>query len=440
MEEQAPLDEFSTVRQTENNVNSNDSIKLKYLARINPSKSEVADIDSETSVSFVSLDNFGTDGEIHQSETKNLAEVYDGYTYFREGDIALAKITPSFENGKGAICRELTNGIGFGTTELHVLRPRENVDSRFVWYILKSKPFVDEAKAAMRGVAGQQRVPGEFLENYEVPNLSLQEQQKIVRFLDLETHKLNLLISKCDTLINNLNAKRQSEIYRQISGESSEKPASKEIDVQWLSKIPEHWNFGKVGWYFDIELGKMLDEKQISGEYLAPYLRNQDVQWWDINTNDLPKMDFTPSERKKYELKKGDVLVCEGGEIGRSAVWSAEDTECYYQKALHRVRPVKKDQNPRFFCYFMEFAAHNGVFAINSNTSTISHLTVEKLKNQKIPLPPKQEQDSIVSELDDVLNRVERLKNKIKSQITCLEEKQQALITKAVRDQIDLND
>src|SRR6056297_1133155 len=148
MDGQANITEFAD---DTGKANEPETVRLKHLARINPTKSELSDLDPKTEVSFVPLEDFGTNGEIKDTETRPLEEVYDGYTYFQEGDIAIAKITPSFENGKGAICRGLENGIGFGTTELHILRPREGVSTEFLWYVLRSKPFTDEAETAMRG-------------------------------------------------------------------------------------------------------------------------------------------------------------------------------------------------------------------------------------------------------------------------------------------------
>ena len=91
----------------------------------------------------------------------------------------------------------------------------------------------------------------------------------------------------------------------------------------------------------DIQLGKMLSPKAKTGASAFPYLRNQNVQWGHIKLDDLAKMDFSVKEREKFKLRIGDLLICEGGEPGRCAIWTEERTNCYYQKAIHRVRPRK---------------------------------------------------------------------------------------------------
>jgi len=181
-----------------------------------------------------------------------------------------------------------------------------------------------------------------------------------------------------------------------------------DLSPDWAQDLPDEWDMGKIGWHYDVQLGKKLNEEEIEGDHLAPYLRNQDVQWWDINTEDLAEMDFYPDERTKYELQPGDILVCEGGEAGRCAVWE-EDMECFFQMALHRVRPRSNDYDPRFFCYFMEFAKKAGILSAGANRSTIEHLTGEKLKQQPIPIPPSSTQTKIADYLDASRNKINRL-------------------------------
>ena len=183
----------------------------------------------------------------------------------------------------------------------------------------------------------------------------------------------------------------------------------KESRPDWFQEVPDNWDVGKIGWHYEIQLGKKLNQDEIEGDHLGPYLRNQDVQWWDINTEDLPEMDFYPSERKKYELKSGDILICEGGEAGRCAIWENDDLECFFQMALHRVRPRSDNHDPRFFCHFMEFAKNTGILSAGANRSTIEHLTGEKLKQQWIPVPPAPIQTKIANLLDKNRRRTEHL-------------------------------
>ena len=177
----------------------------------------------------------------------------------------------------------------------------------------------------------------------------------------------------------------------------------------------------------------MLDAARVTGNHLAPYLRNVDVQWGKINLDDLPMMDFSPDDREKFALKENDLLVCEGGEIGRCALWSGEVDECYYQKALHRLRPrdTSKD-SPVWLYYLMFIAAYNGIFSISGNSSTIEHLPAEKLRQYKFPFPPLDEQTAIVAYLERELSQIDALKTALLESLELLSLRRAALIAEAV--------
>jgi type I restriction enzyme S subunit len=132
----------------------------------------------------------------------------------------------------------------------------------------------------------------------------------------------------------------------------------------------------------------MLDQKQQTGEHRRPYLRNANVQWFRFELDNVLEMDFDPQDREVFRLEYGDLLICEGGEPGRAAVWRGELTECYYQKALHRARPRRDLAVPEFLAWLLWFLAHHGSLDDNVTSATIAHLTREKLSAMCVPLPP----------------------------------------------------
>lgn len=155
-------------------------VALSKVVEINPRKSEISNLrNSYIKVSFVPMENVLESGKLLLTEERQLNEVYSGYTYFKENDILFAKITPCMENGKGCIARNLKNGIGFGSTEFHVLRPNNEIlNPEFIFYLTKSRHFRKIAESKMTGSAGQKRVPTKFLKNYKIPlpPLSLQNE------------------------------------------------------------------------------------------------------------------------------------------------------------------------------------------------------------------------------------------------------------------------
>ena len=211
----------------------------------------------------------------------------------------------------------------------------------------------------------------------------------------------------------------------------------KDSVVEWLDEVPRHWDVAPVYARYEVALGKMLDARRVAGEWPGRYLRNVDVQWDAVNIEDLPTMDFRPSERERYLLRPGDLLVCEGGEVGRAAVWSGELDECFYQKAIHRLRPRSNAEVPRFFFFLMYALARFGVFTAGGNPNTIDHLTAVQLRHLRVPFPPPAEQVAIATFLDRETAKIDGLVTKKGHLIELLREKRTALITRAVTRGLD---
>ena len=192
--------------------------RLKYAVIVNPPKSDLRDMDESVEASFLPMPSIGEQGELDLSKRKPIAEVLKGYTYFQNDDVLVAKITPCFENGKGAIARGLLNGIGFGTTELFVLRPKSVTTSDFIYLTSVSLVFRRMGALSMHGAAGQQRVSEAFIRDYMIPLPPLHEQHAIAHFLDRETAKLDALIHKSERLITLLREKRKALISAAVTG------------------------------------------------------------------------------------------------------------------------------------------------------------------------------------------------------------------------------
>ncbi len=177
--------------------------------------------------------------------------------------------------------------------------------------------------------------------------------------------------------------------------------------------IPEDWKVSTIGSEFEVKLGKMLDaDKNIGIE--KPYLGNKSVQWGFIDVQNLPTMRMTPTDLKAFRLNVGDLLVCEGGEVGRSAIWEGEIEECYYQKALHRLRSLHGFKPSLMSAYFRYWTDQRLIDDYVSQTS-IAHLTREKLISIPLPIPSAPEQTAIANALSDVdalIAALEKLINK----------------------------
>jgi len=192
------------------------SSKLRFLATFNPGKSEVAEIKDEM-VSFLPMPLVSDDGQIDLSEDKNINSVFSGYTYFADNDVIIAKITPCFENGKGAVLRNLTNGIAFGSTEFHVLRTSK-LDPDYLYYVTMSHAFRKIGELEMRGSAGQQRVPIDFVKDFVCAYPDINKQKEIVNILNQKIENINQSINKIQDQIRKLTEYRSSLIYNAVTG------------------------------------------------------------------------------------------------------------------------------------------------------------------------------------------------------------------------------
>lgn len=174
-----------------------------------------------------------------------------------------------------------------------------------------------------------------------------------------------------------------------------------------IGVIPEDWEVTTVGNEFSIQLGKMLDAEKNVG-IPKPFLGNRSVQWGSVDISDLGLIKLTPSDLQRFRLREGDLLVCEGGEVGRAAIWNQPIEECYYQKALHRLRP-KRGYNTVLMINILQNLASKG-FLLNYVTQTsIAHLPKDKFETVPIILPPLAEQEAIAEALSDADALIESL-------------------------------
>lgn len=190
---------------------------------------------------------------------------------------------------------------------------------------------------------------------------------------------------------------------------NEKRPDYKKTKIGW---IPEKWEIKCFGSIADIQLGKMLSGKAKKGINPKPYLANYNVRWGSFALNKVQTMDFSEREESKYALQEGDLIVCEGGEVGRCAIWKEEISPCYYQKALHRVRANEKEAIPLYLMYFINQAVQQSHMVLYIGESSIAHFTREQFLKFPIPLPSLAEQKKIAEILgcwDEGLESLDKL-------------------------------
>lgn len=278
------------------------------------------------------------------------------------------------------------------------------------------------------------------LRNLIILKLPLKEQTAIAHYLDTKLGEIDALIDKQQTLLEKLAEQRTAVITQAVTKGLNSAAPMKKSGVEWLGDVPAHWNVSYLKFYYDVQLGKMLQPKSNNtDDFEISYFKAFHVQWNNIMTEELPLMWVNPSELDKYTVNNGDLLICEGGEVGRCSILRNLDGIAIIQNAVHRVRTLKNSE-VRYLDYVIRHIASVGWFNILCNKATIAHLTSEKLINLNIPIPPKDEQINIADYLDQETDKIDRLCETINQTIGRLKEYRTALITQAVTGKIKVTD
>ncbi|MCD6430517.1 MAG: restriction endonuclease subunit S [Deltaproteobacteria bacterium] len=246
-----------------------------------------------------------------------------------------------------------------------------------------------------------------FLKELGLPLPPLPEQKKIAYILSTVQKAIEAQEQIIATTTELKKALMQKLFTEGLRGEPQKKTE--------IGLVPESWALIPIGELFETQLGKMLSPKAKVGTSPKPYLRNKNVQWGRIDTYDLLSMDFNEREVVKFSLAKGDLLVCEGGEVGRTAIWDGELEECYYQKALHRLQPKGSQISNEYMAYWLMFSfLLNNTYGVTGTRTTIAHLPEIKLKPLLVPLPSVEEQHEIIDALTIFDRKIENHRKKLK--------------------------
>ena len=414
--------------------------RLRHVAALNPSKSEIAEFPRDTEVSFLPMEAVGDDGTLNLDRTRPIAEVESGYTYFREGDVTIAKITPCFENGKGAVMRGLHNGHGFGTTELIVARPSESTTtSDYLHRLFTSRSFRMLGEAAMYGAGGQKRVPDDFVRDFAVAFPPLSEQTAIATFLDHETARIDALVAEQERLIALLQEKRQAVISHAVTKGLNPNAPMKDSGVEWLGEMPGHWEVRRIrdlssfltsgprGWSERIseegakfiQSGDLTDELSIAFDEAKRVAVNDDA------------------EAARTKLADGDVVVCiTGAKTGNVALCGVVPEDAYVNQHLCLIRP-RPDILPDLLAIYLKSDAGQRHFAV-AQYGLKQGMSLENIKETPVLVPPIHEQRQIVEIARSTSVSIGALITEARTAITLLQERRTALVSAAVTGQIDV--
>ncbi|MDA3942477.1 MAG: restriction endonuclease subunit S [Bacteroidetes bacterium] len=336
------------------------------------------------------------------------------YTFDKDGVLAQEDdIMLVWDGSVGQMGFGRSGYVGSTMVKLKV-KNKKQFSSFFIYRFLQTKSEYLKRKATGATIMHINR---KSLEQLEIPELDFSDQLHIANLLS----KAENLISLRKESIRLLDDFLKSTFLEMFGDPIANK---------------KKWKSLQVSEYGESRLGKMLDGKKIIGNNLKPYLRNSNVLWFGFKLNDLLEMDFDEKDRIEFSLRHGDILMCEGGEIGRCAIWRGELEECYFQKAIHRIRLNKNIALPEYFVYMFWLYTMNGGLNKYMGAATISHLTGEKLKKMKLPIPPKELQTQFAK----IVEKTEALKTQYQQSLQELDDLYGSLSQRAFRGEITIKD
>ncbi len=404
--------------------------RLRYDVHLNPKKSSL-DMEPDALVSFIPMDAVGEYGGLNLDDVRELADVYDGYSYISDGDICIAKITPCFENGKGAIAEGLTNRVGFGTTELHVVRPRPWLDRCFFFYVSIADDFRKLGESEMYGAGGQKRIDERFIRDWRPPLPPFATQQRIARFLDEKTAKIDGLIEKKRALLDLLAEKRQALITRAVTKGLKPDAPMKPSGIDWLGDIPKRWSLIPFKWRCRIQSGQVNPKEP---EYAEMMLIAPD----HIESGTGRLYEVTSAEEQgaisgKYLCPEGSILYSKIRPALRKV--TLYHTECICSADMYAIYP-DRDLVREYLFYFILTDAFTSYAELESLRVAMPKVNREALGAFPVPVPDIQEQREIVCFCERVDQSYREVTDKLSDSIARLEEYRSAQITAAVTGQL----
>ncbi|WP_122498778.1 restriction endonuclease subunit S [Mycobacterium attenuatum] len=269
----------------------------------------------------------------------------------------------------------------------------------------------------------------------------LAQQHAIAHYLDRETARIDTLIEEQQRLIEMLRQRRAGVIADAVT-HGVDGGAAGSTQIGWLGPTPTHWRVGRVKHLGNVTLGKMLQASDSGSDVRAPYMRAANVQPdGELREDDVKEMWFSVDELASLDLRRGDVVVVEGGigGYGRAAYLDHDLVGWGFQNSINRIRP-HQETDGRYLAYFLIMARSMGFIEAYCNVVSMPHLTAEKLNSMPVPIPPLDEQQRIATYLDDQTSKIDVLIAETERFIELARERRAALITAAVTGQIDVSE
>jgi len=384
---------------------------ISDLALINP-KTQILGLSEDSLATFLPMECVGENGRILKKETRKIKDVGNGYTCFTEGDVLFAKITPCMENGKGAIACNLTNGIGYGSTEFHVIRPKTPGDSEFIFQLTKSDEFRVQAKRYMTGSAGQQRVPSDIFINYKISIPPFPERCKIATILssvDAAIEQTDAVIAQTERMKMGL----MQELFTKGMGHTEFKETP-------IGRIPVGWDVTKlidaVGAKNDLIVAGPFGSNLKVSDYRdegIPIIRLQNIEYGKFIDKDIKYISAEKAlELSYHSFLGGDLVLAKLGDpIGKTCIVPAYLNEGIVVADVVRIRTINGSVDKKYILYILNSISTQRQLISGTIGTTRPRVNLDQIRGLIIPLPQLTEQRKIAAILSSVDERLAAERN-----------------------------
>lgn len=386
-------------------------VRLSEICELNPTRRNNLNRDDDVPTTFVPMSAVDdVSGTIARPEVKPFSQVKRGYTYFEAGDVLFAKITPCMQNGKQVIARNLIDGIGFGSTEFHVIRPSEQVISEWIHFYVRQSSLLNKATEFFTGAVGQQRLPESYLASLEIPLPPLNEQRRIAVIL----------------------AEQIAAVDKARTAVESQLNAAKRLPTAYLREVFEseevsEWETMPLGEVCTVVMGQSPVGSSYNSEGQGAPLLNGPTEFGAIHP--MP-IQWTTSPTKFCE--QDDILLCvRGATTGRKNI--ADQRYCI-GRGLAAIRGTAEKTVTEFLLFAFDFVTAS--ILEETSGSTFPNLPGDKLERVKIPLPPVDEQRRIARTLSTKATVSEKLRVELSIQLDAINQLPAALLRRAFNGEL----
>ena len=390
---------------------------LPQFVWINPKLNQEVILSDNLNVSFIKMEDVSNNAIVKKKRTRNYSEVAKGFTKFNNHDVLVAKITPCFENGKGGYVDDLVNGIGFGSTEFHVMRAKKNLDSRYLYQYTNFPLFRLQAEASMCGTGGQRRVQTDFLRTYKLTVPPLPEQQKIAAIFTSVDEVIEKTQAQCDKLKDLKTAMMQTLLLpTENKGVGNDGKPHTEFKDSPVGRIPKGWEVKPL----DQVVERIIDCEHKTAPYVdkSKYMvvRTSNVRNGELVFDD---MKYTHSDgyiewTKRAIPSSGDIMFTREAPAGESCLVPQDLSVCLGQRMV-LLRPNLKVINANFFSLYLTSAvAIKSIYELSIGT-TVSRINIEDIKKIPCVLPSLHEQLKIANSIQSIQNLLNIKVKKLKS-------------------------